>query len=91
LLELKAYIWCWIENILEKELRNFINPETGMTDENCRKLFNIYFGESNYKKLIKMQNITKLLKKKKILDKKSKLFALDFESEIKELNREAKQ
>jgi hypothetical protein len=54
LLELKAYIWSWVENILEKEQRNFINPETGMTDGNQNKLFNIYFGESNYKKMIKL-------------------------------------
>ena len=79
LVELKAYIWSWVESILEKEPRNFINPETGLTDGNQNKLFNIYFGESNYKKLNKMLEISKLLKKKKILDKKTKLFEQDFE------------
>lgn len=67
--ELKAYMTVWVENILNLEPRNFIDPETGLTDPNQNKVFNIYFGEDNYTKIRKMLDIAKLLKEKKKLNK----------------------
>ena len=90
LVELKAYMTVWVENILNLEPRNFVDPETGLSDQNQNKVFNIYFGENDYTKTKIMLDVAKLLKQKKYLDKKAKLFDKNYDDEILDLNRLAK-
>jgi hypothetical protein len=33
MVELKAYLWAWVENILNKEKVNLLNQDTGKTDQ----------------------------------------------------------
>jgi hypothetical protein len=61
-----------------------------MSDINQNKVFNIYIGINNYWKMNVYLDIAKLLKRKKILVKKSKIMNKDYKNEIKKLDVLAK-
>jgi len=72
--ELKAYIWGWTDNILSKSALNYEDPETMRKDKNQNNIMNIYFGIEDYWKFHILNDISKDLRKKKILSKKEKLY-----------------
>ena len=81
--ELKANIWQWAENILNNHEEDLMNPEIGKSDINQNRVYNVYIGIDNYWKMNVYLGIADLLKRKKALTKKSKIFNKDYKNEIK--------
>ena len=54
-----------------------LNPETATPDKNQNELMNVYFGVSKYWKLNKLLDISKDMKKRLKLRKKTKLYKQD--------------
>ena len=70
--ELKASLWCWVYNILEREYKNFHSPQNGSLDDNQNAIMNINFGLSEYGRFKYMINISNFLKNKKRFDRLEK-------------------
>jgi len=63
-----------------------LNPETATPDKNQNELMNVYFGVAEYWKLNKLLDISKNMKKRMKLRKKTKLFEQDHAAEMEALN-----
>ena len=85
--ELRANVWVWAENILRMEgVQTMLNPETATPDKNQNELMNVYFGVAEYWKLNKLLDISKNMKKRMKLRKKTKLYKQDHEAAMEALN-----
>jgi len=66
LLQLPAVYWAWAENILEKESDQYFDQATGQQDLYQNLVLTVNLGLSNYGFLKHMQDMGKLLYKKKL-------------------------
>lgn len=62
--ELKANMWSWLDNVLNKEKSLEVNPQTDIIDENQNNLMNLNLGLNDYGKLQFMLQMAELFKQK---------------------------
>ena len=82
-------MWAYVENILNKESVDLLDPETGRRDKNQNEVMNVYFGLSAYRKLDLLKEIGVILKQKHVYQRRMQLGKSNYTRKIESLNQKA--